>query len=274
MNDAYELAYNTYVVVGLRESAALAKLLDAENRRARWLKEADSIQAAMMKTLVHNGAFIKRRNVTGKIADHLVNPGGTPDVPSMNVNHHRIQPDATMALPMALGLVAPHSALADNTLNEVEKLRNLRWSGGGYGRYDSSCEINLPGPWGIAGALILRGQHAAGQLDRSRRTLEWFHDVQGGNAGLYYEEIPLVAGSQQNWMGLVTWPSGELPFFIVRHYLGVTFEADAVVIRPQFYPAAPHKSRSPVLQRTNEAGNPGARSLCVGRSQRPTDYRR
>ena len=239
MDDAYELAYNTYVVVGLREAAALAAPLGATDRKDRWLKEADAMQAAVLKTLVHDGAFIKRRDVTGEIAEHLVNPGGAPDVPSMNVQHHRIHPDATMALPIALGLVAPHSALASNTLNQVEQLRDLRWAGGGYERYDSTSEINMPGPWGIAAALILRGQHAAGQFDRSRRTLEWFRTVQGGNGGLYFEEMPLIAGSQQNGLGLVTWPTGELPYFVVRHYLGVTFEDGAVVIRPQLYPGSP-----------------------------------
>lgn len=239
MNDAYELSYNSYVIVGLREAAALAKPLGAEDRKAGWLKVADEMQSAMMKLLVQDGAFIKRRNVTGEIAAHLVNPGGAPDVPSMNVQQHLIYPDATMALPMALGLAAPHSALASNTLDQVELLRNQRWSGGGYSRYDTTCEINMPGPWGIAGALVLKGQHAAGLLDRSRRTLEWFRHVQGGNGGLYYEEMPLVAGSQQNWLGLVTWPTGELPYFMVRYYLGLAFEADAVLIRPQLFPGSP-----------------------------------
>ena len=106
-------------------------------------------------------------------------------------------------------------------------------------RYDTTCEINAPGPWGIAGALILKGQHAAGMLDRSRRTLEWFRSVQGGNSGLYYEEIPLVSGSQQKWIGLVTWPTGELPYFVVHYYLGLTLAEDAVVIRPQLYRSSP-----------------------------------
>jgi hypothetical protein len=239
MNDAYELSYNTYVIVGLREAAALATALGAEDRRARWLQEADAMQVALLKTLVDDGAFVKRRDVSGQIALRLVNPGGAPDVPSMNVREHRITPDATMALPMALGIVGPQSPLARRTLDEVEKLRDLRWSGGGYDRYDSTSEINTPGPWGIAAALILRGQHAAGLLDRSRRTLEWFRTVQGGDAGLYFEEIPLLAGSQQSWIGLVTWPSGEVPYFVVRHVLGVTFNDDAVLVRPQLFPNSP-----------------------------------
>jgi hypothetical protein len=239
MNDAYELAYNTYVVVGLREAAALAAPLGAQDRRESWLKEAAAIQEAMLKTLVQDGALIKRRNVTGEVAERLVQLAGAPDTPCRSAEHHVIYPDATMALPIALGLVEPGSALASNTLNQVEKLRNQRWWGGGYGRYDASAEINMPGPWGIAGALVLRGQHAGGMLDRSRSTLEWFRTVQGGNGGLYYEEIPLLAGSQQNWLGLVTWPTGELPYFVVRHYLGLTFEDGCVVIRPQLYPNSP-----------------------------------
>jgi GH15 family glucan-1,4-alpha-glucosidase len=239
MNDAYELAYNTYVIAGLREAAALAPQLGAQDRKERWLKEADTIQQAMMKILVHDGALIKRRNVTGEIAEHLVQLLGAPDTPCRSAQHNVIYPDATMALPIALGLVEPNSALAANTLNEIEKLRNQRWWGGGYSRYDASSEINNPGPWGIAGVLVLRGQHAGGMLDRSRRTLEWFRHVQGGDGGLYYEQIPLIAGSQQGWLGLVTWPTGELPYFVVRHYLGITFQDDSVAIRPNLYPNSP-----------------------------------
>jgi hypothetical protein len=238
MNDAYELSYNTYVITALRDAAAMAPLLGAEDRKQRWLKESDAMQAAMLKLLVEDGAFIKRRDVTGKKAEHLVEVLGQPDVPCKNTNYNRIYPDATLALPVALGLAAPGSELASRTLDEIEKLRNQRWSGGGYGRYDTSAEINTPGPWGIAGAMIIRGQHAGGQLDRSRRTLEWFRTVQGGNSGLYEEEIPLIR-SEQGWHGLVSWPTGELPFFFVHHYLGVTFDGGAVVIRPQLYPNSP-----------------------------------
>ena len=238
MNDAYELAYNTYVIVGFREAAALARQLGALDRKERWLKEAGAIEQAMMKTLVQDGALIKRRNLTGEIAEHLVQLRGAPDTPCRSAEHNLIYPDATMALPIALGLVKPDSVLGSNTLNEIEKLRDQRWWGGGYSRYDASSEINNPGPWGIAGALVLRGQHQGGMLERSRRTLEWFRNVQGGNGGLYFEQIPLIR-SQQDWLGLVTWPTGELPYFVVRHYLGVGFEDGNVVIHPKLYPNSP-----------------------------------
>jgi hypothetical protein len=73
-------------------------------------------------------------------------------------------------------------------------------------------------------------------LDRSRRTLQWLRTVEGGNSGLYYEQVPLIAGSQQAWLGLVTWTTGEIPYFVVRHYLGVRFEDGQVVVRPTLYP--------------------------------------
>ena len=272
MDDAYEIAYNSYAITSLRDAAALAKDLGAEDRKERWLQDADAMQKAMMTVLVDKGAFTKRRNVDGKIAEHLCGDQAEPDafdVPSHCAVHNQIYPDASMALPMALGLVKSDSPLAINTLNEIEKLRNQRWWGGGYDRYDSTSEINDPGPWGIAGALVLRGQHAGGMLDRSRSTLEWFRTVPGGNSGLYLEEIPLFHNEQVK-EGIVTWPTGELPYFTIHYWLGVSFEDNAVVIHPKLYPEQPAGSgrseipKGPVAYRDDGSG-PVASATLDGR---------
>ena len=200
MNDAYELIYNAYTVVGLREAAALAEVLDATDRKAHWLDEADRIWQAVLshptRALVADGHLIKRRNVDGTIAEKLVNLSGGPDTPCQAAKHHNINPDATLALPVALGLVDPESELAKTTLAEVEQLRDLRWFGGGYDRYDFSSSINNPGPWAFASCFVLRAQHEARQWDRSRATLEWLRRVEGGGSGSYYEEIPLYSRSK------------------------------------------------------------------------------
>ena len=240
MNDAYELIYNAYTVVGLREAAALAEVLDATDRKAHWLDEADRIWKAVLshptRALVADGHLIKRRNVDGTIAEKLVNLSGGPDTPCQAAKHHNINPDATLALPVALGLVDPESELARTTLAEVEQLRDLRWFGGGYDRYDSSSSINNPGPWAFASCFVLRAQHEARQWDRSRATLEWLRRVEGGGSGSYYEEIPLYSREQ---LGIVSWTTGEIPFFFVRHYLGITFDGGDLVIRPALYPDSP-----------------------------------
>jgi hypothetical protein len=242
LDDGCELAYQTYVILGLRDAAALAGPLGAADRAARWRSEADSIQNAMLShpsfALVEQDRLIKRRSVEGRWERFIRFPAAAQDVPMKTEQVHLAEPDSTMALPIALGVVDPQSTLAHNTLDELEKLWNARWFGGGYERYHSSGQVDQPGPWTFASCFILRAQHEAGLLDRSRRTLEWLNTVQGGRAGAWFEEIPLVR-SQAATAGILPWTSGEISLFVVRHVLGIRFEDGEVVVRPRLYPGSP-----------------------------------
>jgi hypothetical protein len=241
-DDAYELAYQTYVILALREAAELATSLGAEDRVARWRGEADRIRKAMLshpeRALVRDGRLIKRRNVTGAVADDTGSfKGFFPDVPLNTESAHLLMPDASMALPIALGIVPPRSDLARRTLEDLETLWNARWSDGGHDRYHTSGQPDQPGPWPFATTFILRAEHDAGNFDRSRRALEWLNTCQGGRAGLWFEEIPSTR-AQAPLCGLVCWTSGEVALFVVRHYLGVGFEHGALAIRPALYPGS------------------------------------
>ncbi len=242
LDDGCELAYQTYVILGLRDAAALAEPLGAGDRAARWRSEADRIQNAMLSdpkfALVEQGRLIKRRAVSGEWERFIRFPASANDVPMQTEQVHLVEPDATMALPIALGIVDPRSELARNTLDELEKLWNARWFGGGYERYHSSGQVDQPGPWSFASCFILRAQHEAALLDRSRRTLEWLNTVQGGRAGAWFEEIPL-ARSQAATAGILPWSSAEISLFIVRHVLGIRFEERAVAVRPALYAGSP-----------------------------------
>ncbi len=217
--------------------------LGAEARVARWRAEADRIQQAMLshpdRALVRDGRLIKRRNVTGAVADDTAGfPGFFPDVPLKTERTHRLLPDASMALPIALGVVPARSQLARRTLEDLEGLWNTRWSDGGYDRYHTSGQPDQPGPWPFATTFILRASHDAGNFDRSRRALDWLNTCQGGRAGTWFEEIPSTR-RQAPFSGLVCWTSGEVALFVVRHYLGVNFEHGALAIRPALYPGSP-----------------------------------
>jgi hypothetical protein len=241
--DAYELAYQTYVILALREAAELAPALGADDRAARWHAEADRIQQAMLshpdRALVRDGRLIKRRNVTGAVADDTAGfPGFFPDVPLKTERAHRLMPDASMALPIALGVVPARSGLARRTLDDLEGLWNTRWSDGGYDRYHTSGQPDQPGPWPFATTFILRANHDAGNFHRSRRALEWLSTCPGGRAGMWFEEIPSTR-RQAPFSGLIPWTSGEIALFVVRHYLGVNFEHGGLVIRPALYPGSP-----------------------------------
>ncbi|HOW65912.1 MAG TPA: hypothetical protein P5186_02495 [Candidatus Paceibacterota bacterium] len=242
LDDAYELAYQTYVILGLRDAAALAEPLGATDRASPWKAEADRIQEAMLnhptRALVAEGHLIKRRSVNGERVQVIRFPPAAPDVPLQTERVNLAEPDATMALPIAFRLIDGLSPLARNTLDEIEKLWNARWFGGGYERYHSSGQCDQPGPWPFASCFILRGQHEARMYDRSRRTLEWLNTVQGGRTGAWFEEIPLVR-SQAPTAGIIPWTSGEISLFIVRHLLGARFEGQTLVLSPSPYPGSP-----------------------------------
>lgn len=242
LEDAYELAYQTYVVLGLSDAAALAEPLDAQDRADRWRAEAKRIHEAMLhhptRSLVEDGRLIKRRSLKGDRVRTIRFPASAADVPLKTERVNLAEPDATMALPIAFGLVDPASALARDTLGELEKLWNARWFGGGYERYHSSGQCDQPGPWTFASCFILRAQHEAGQFGRSRRTLEWLNAMQGGRTGSWFEEIPLVR-SQASTAGILPWTSGEISLFVVRHLLGVRFEEQTLVLKPALYPNSP-----------------------------------
>lgn len=239
LNDGYELAYQVWVIEGLRDAIDLAPMIGAEGYVHKWSKA----EAKMLKTmltdpkyaLVNNGALIKRRSLTGKVVDTLRYKGYVIDSPALTESKQRLLPDASMALPIDLGIVNPRSKLARNTLNELQSLWDARWSFGGYDRYNTSSQPDQPGPWTFATGFILRAQHAAGMYKRSRRTLKWLYNVQGGHTGAYFEEIPLNR-HQEFKDGILPWSSAEVALFVVNSWLGVGFEGGRVVIKPNLYP--------------------------------------
>lgn len=241
--DAYELAYQTYVILGLQDAADLAEPLGAKDRAGRWRAEARVIREAVLhhptRALVDHGHLIKRRTVAGPIGDDPAGfKGFAPDVPLRTERVNRLMPDASMALPLALGVIDARSKLGLKTLDSLESLWNSRWSDGGYDRYHTSSQPDQPGPWPFATTFIWRAQHEAGLWAHSRRSLEWLNQAAGGRTGAWYEEISSVR-SQLGSCGLVPWTSGEVTLFAIRHYLGVRFDGDQLLVRPKLYPGSP-----------------------------------
>lgn len=236
-DDAYELAYQTWIIQGLRDAADLSKYLGVAEKAGHWRTVADEIQKAMLTDpkmkLVENGYLIKRRNITGRVADTIRFAGWVPGAPASVEQYSRLMPDATMALPIALGIVDPLSPLAKNTLAELEKLWNRRWSFGGYDRYNTSSQGDQPGPWTFATTFILRAQHAAGQLGLSRRSLNWLYNIEGGKSGAWFEEIPVI---KVNNSGILPWTSAEVAYFTVHQLLGVKFAGEQLFLKPALYP--------------------------------------
>jgi hypothetical protein len=240
--DAYELAYQTWVIEGLRDAADLSVYLQAQSKAGQWRQEADRILIAMLNhpqmKLVDNGHLIKRRSTTGEVVDQLKFQGWMEGAPAKVESLSRLMPDATMALPIALNLIDPKSPLSKKTLDELEGLWNERWFAGGYERYHSSSQGDQPGPWTFATTFVMRAQHEAGLMDMSRRSFEWLYSSAGGRTGAWFEEVPLIR-SQAFSSGLIPWTTAEVSYFIVHHLLGVKFVGNRMVIKPALYPSSP-----------------------------------
>ena len=240
-SDGYELAYQTYMIQGLRDAADLSGILGVPEKAAKWRTEADRFLNAMLnhpsRSLVEQGALIKRRNVDGSIADLTKGRSNayTLDAPIQTEFSHRLNPDATYAIPILFGIIDPHSALAKKSLDKLEPVWNARWNMGGYERYHSSSQLDQPGPWTFGTAFIARAQHDAGFLDLSRRSLQWLSNIQGGNAGSWFEELPLNR-SQIPFCGIVPWTSAEVTSFVIRHWLGISVAGEYLILHPKFYP--------------------------------------
>jgi hypothetical protein len=277
-DDAYELAYQTYVIQGLRDAADLAPAMGAEDRAERWRAEADRMLKSVLshptRALVHDGRLVKRRNVTGTLADLDPNfPGFFPDTPARAEKHRRLFPDTSQALPIALGIVDPRTDLARRTLDDLEQLWNTRWADGGYDRYHTSSQPDQPGPWPFATCFVLRAQHDAGLFDRSRRSLEWLNSVQGGRTGSWFEEIPSIRSTQMA-CGIVPWTSAEIALFVVRHLVGVRFDGDTPVLAPALYPGSPSlaanlRFRGGRLKIDISGGGPAIHAMVNGVEMKP-----
>ena len=191
-DDAYELAYQTYLVLGLRDAAALADLARGQcralARRSRSHPKGDV--RSDRPGLVENGHLIK---------------GGASTANGAGVSVRRLRrrcadengartsgrPGRQRRCPLPSDC-CPASAWPANTLDELEKLRDGRWFGGGYERTIPAANAISPALGRLLPVLSCAHSTRRRSLGRSRRTLEWLNTVQGGRTGAWLEEIPLL----------------------------------------------------------------------------------
>ena len=70
--------------------------------------------------LVGEGRLIKRRTINGEVADDPADFRGLQQDAPLASRAPQLMPDATMALPIALGIVDPRSDLARRTLDDLD----------------------------------------------------------------------------------------------------------------------------------------------------------
>ncbi len=239
VEDGFELCYQVFVSIGLSSAAELARLVGKENIAAKWQKQADSIKKAVLSdptyAMIENGHFIKRKDLQGRQQKTI-----TPDsqqyipqsVPIKQDTAHYIDPDSSSVYPIILEFIDPKSDLAQNTLLEMEKLWNQKWTFGGYSRYNVTSEPDSAAPWPLASTLIAQANLQAGNHDKVWRVLNWLHTLAGARSGTWYEiygNRPVPPYAQ---IGVIPWAWAEIVKFFIHHLFGVRPAQKKLVLKP------------------------------------------
>ncbi|MBP6506042.1 MAG: hypothetical protein KA257_00625 [Opitutaceae bacterium] len=234
-----ELIYQCYVALGLSAAAVLARLTGRAAQAQRWATEGARLKTALLEHpqfRMHDArGFIKRRAPDGRVQETITPTAGAQlpvEVPLGAAGPHSLNPDAASVLPIALGLIAPRSALARRTLQTTETLWNQAWSNGGYGRYHVTSEPDSPGGWPFASLFVARAAIEAGQDAKVWRVLHWLDSLPGAKAGTWFEFYGRRLAPPFPQVGIVVWNWAELIILYVQHFLGVRPGEHGLVIAP------------------------------------------
>ncbi len=235
-----ELVYQLYVAHGLTAAATLARLTGHAREAARWDAEGARLRTALLEDprfRMHDArGFIKRRAPDGSVQETITaHPEAAlpTAVPLGGPGPHRINPDTSSALPIALGTIPGDSPLARRTLATLETLWNQDWAHGGYGRYDVSSEPDSPGAWPFASLFVARAAVEAGDSAKVARILNWLGGVAGARAGTWFEFYGRRLAPPFPQVGIVVWNWAELIVLYVHHILGVRPEEGGLRLRPR-----------------------------------------
>jgi len=238
-----ELAHQLFAAIGLSAASTLAFIVSRKREALRWEEEARRIKNAMLDDaryrLVDSRGFIKRRSIDGlvqEIIKPLPKARLQEGVPLSSRKEHRLNPDTSSVLPIALGFISPDSPLASLTLDGVEELWNQAWEDGGYGRYHVSSELGPPGSWPFPSLFIARSYVETGNFEKMWRILQWLNKVPGALSGSWFEFYGQRLEPPFPQVGITPWTWAEMLILLIRHIIGIQPEVDHLRIRPKLIP--------------------------------------
>ena len=240
IRDGMELTYQFFVALGLEHASFLAEHMEKSKLKERWLQESKRIKQAMLHDnkyrLIEHGHFIKRRLVNGESqSDVVIDPSIQlpPNTPLTEASPHFLNPDSSITLPIAWEFVPADGELARNTLFQIERLWNQRWSIGGYGRYHVSSEPDSPGPWPFASVFITRAYFEHGQDEKVWRALNWLNSLVGAVSGSWFEFYGPRVSPPCPQVGITPWTWAEIMMLYMHHIFGLRPHINSVTLRPR-----------------------------------------
>lgn len=241
----YDVAHQTFGILGLRDASYLAKAFSRKDDQHRWSAAAKRMRESFLEhpthSMIENGRIIKRRLLDGSIQSELIPKWDDEDfrkrfapdgMPLASVEAKLWEPDISECFPIALGVIDPRSDVAQKTLVSLESLWSQEWEGGGYGRYNISSEPDSPGPWPLATMYMTAAHLEVGDNEKVPRTLEWLIE-KAGTGGSWFEFYGGRPTPPLPPTGILVWAWAEWITLVVKHLLGAQIKDDELIIRPR-----------------------------------------
>ncbi|HEY3876688.1 MAG TPA: hypothetical protein VGM92_14520, partial [Candidatus Kapabacteria bacterium] len=228
----FDVAHQTFGILGLRDAARIAKEFKFEDEANRWMAAAKKMHESFFHhpthSMIENGRIIKRRLLDGSVqrelsleqTDTTFRKAFVPDGMPLSSGKYRLwEPDVSQIFPIVFGLVDPRSEIARTTLDDVELLWSQAWEGGGYGRYNVFSEPDSPGPWPLATMYMIAALVEAGEHEKVTPALDWLIE-KAGAGGSWFEFYGDRPTPPLPPTGILVWAWAEWIALIVNHFIG------------------------------------------------------
>ncbi len=241
----FDVAHQTFGILGLRDAAYIAKVFSREDDKERWNAAGKRMRQSFLEhpthSMIEDGRIIKRRLMDGSVQTELSLANISEDfqklfvpqgMPLASKDPKPWEPDISECFPIALGVIDPRSDIATNTLASMEPLWSQSWEDGGYGRYNVLSEPDSPGPWPLATMYMAAACLEAGDVERGQRAIGWLVDRAGAGASWFefYGDRPTPPLPPT---GILVWAWAQWITLVVKHFLGAQVKDDQLIIRPR-----------------------------------------
>ena len=241
----FDVAHQTFGILGLRDVAYIAKAFSRMEDAERWTAAGKKMRHSFLEHPTHSmieyDRIIKRRLLDGSIQTELsmasidsdFQKQFVPDgMPLASKGAKTWEPDISECFAIAFGVIDPRSDIAKNTIEAMDALWSQAWEDGGYGRYNIQSEPDSPGPWPLATMYMAAACLEAGDVERGQRAISWLID-KAGAGGSWFEFYGDRPTPPLPPTGILVWAWAQWVTLVVKHLLGAQVKDDQLIIRPR-----------------------------------------
>jgi len=247
IKQGYDIAHETFCIIGLEAASTLAGTVGEEEDSRRWLAASENMRSSFLRhprySMIENGKIIKRRLLDGSVQRELhverdeknkeffakFMPGG---MPLAETGKHLLEPDTAQSFPIIYHIVGPGSEVARSTMEDLETLWSQAWSGGGYGRYDVSGEPDSPGPWPLVTCFMAQAYFEMGEKEKGMKAVDWLVE-KAGNGGSFFEFYGDRPTPPLPPVGILPWAWAQFITLVVKNMLGAEVAEGTLKLSPK-----------------------------------------